>query len=228
MTDHATATTAAFDAHAREYDTLRRRLIPPFDAFYGNAVDAIALIGGPPKRVLDLGAGTGLFAGRIAERYPDAELVLTDGAPAMLDEARAALPQATTHVADLNDPLPPGDYCAIVSALAIHHLDDAGKRTLFARALAALKPGGIFVNAEQVAAPTPKLEAHWTAWHRDAALAAGATPADWAAAEERMAFDRPATAEDQLGWLRDAGFVDVSCPFQDHRFAVLVALKPRP
>jgi tRNA (cmo5U34)-methyltransferase len=227
MPDHATATTAAFDAHARAYDTLRRRLIPPFDAFYGNAIDAIALIGGAPKRVLDLGAGTGLLAGKVAERHPAAELVLVDGAPAMLDEARAALPQATVHVADLGDPLPAGAYCAVVSALAIHHLDDDGKRDLFARVLAALKPGGIFVNAEQVAAPTPRHEAHWTAWHRERALAAGASEDEWAAAVARMAFDRRATAEDQLAWLRAAGFADVASPFQDHCFAVLVALKPR-
>jgi tRNA (cmo5U34)-methyltransferase len=224
---HATATTAAFDAHARQYDGLRRRLIPPFDAFYGNAVDAIALIEGSPKRVLDLGAGTGMLSAMVAERYPEAELVLTDGAAAMLDEARAALPQATIEVADLNDPLPEGPFCAIVSALAIHHLDDEGKRTLFARVHDALSPGGVFVNAEQVLAPTPWLDAKWLEWHRASSAALGTTPEEWEAALGRMAFDRCATVEDQLGWLRDAGFDDVAAPFQDHRFAVMAGKRPR-
>jgi cyclopropane fatty-acyl-phospholipid synthase-like methyltransferase len=42
------------------------------------------------------------------------------------------------------------DFDAIVSALAIHHLEDAEKRSLFARIHERLRPGGVFVNAEQV------------------------------------------------------------------------------
>jgi tRNA (cmo5U34)-methyltransferase len=225
--DHASATTAAFGAHAAEYDTLRRQLIPPFDAFYGNAIDALALIGGEPKRVLDLGAGTGMLARRVSERYPDAALVLTDGAPEMLAQAQQALPGATTYVADLNDPLPEGDFCAVVSALAIHHIDAEQKQALFARIFAALKPGGIFVNAEQVRAPSPLHEEAWFAWHERTALALGATPEQWAAAVGRMAFDQLDTLDDQQRWLRDAGFTDVASPFHDHCFAVFAGLKPR-
>jgi tRNA (cmo5U34)-methyltransferase len=46
MTDSAPAT---FDAHAADYDAPRRRLIPPFDAFYGTAVDALEMLGRPPR-----------------------------------------------------------------------------------------------------------------------------------------------------------------------------------
>lgn len=38
-----------------------------------------------------------------------------------------------------------------------------------------------------------------------------------------MSADRCATVPDQLAWLRAAGFAEVSAPFHDHRFAVLVA-----
>jgi len=59
---------------------------------------------------------------------------------------------------DLADPLPglaPAD--AIISALAIHHLSDQRKRTLFSEIHALLKPGGAFVNLDLVASPTPEL-----------------------------------------------------------------------
>jgi tRNA (cmo5U34)-methyltransferase len=39
-----------------------------------------------------------------------------------------------------------------------------------------------------------------------------------------MAFDRCASVEDQLRWLRGAGFEHVDCLFKDHRFAVIAAL----
>jgi tRNA (cmo5U34)-methyltransferase len=227
MTDKMLDAPSVFEAHAATYEAPRRRLIPPFDAFYGNAVDALGLIEGPPKRVLDLGAGTGLLAARVAATHPDAELVLTDAAPAMLDQARERLgDRATFHVADLRDPLPGGGYCAVVSALAIHHLDDPGKRALFDRIHAALAPGGLFVNAEQVLGPSPFFDDRFRAWHEASSRALGATDAEWTGALERMAQDRCASTEDQLGWMREAG-LDSACVFADHRFAVLVGRRPR-
>ena len=43
-------------------------------------------------------------------------------------------------------------------------------------------------------------------------------------AVERMAHDRCATVEDELEWLRAAGFAEADCLFKERRFAVLVAL----
>ncbi|MEK8109334.1 class I SAM-dependent methyltransferase [Micromonospora sp. M12] len=111
---------------------------------------------------MDLGAGTGLLSLLLSAAVPGVRLTLLDGAPAMLARATERLdarsvPHRTVH-ADLADELPPGRYDAVVSALAIHHLDDAGKRELYKRAAGALAPGGVFVNAEQVAGPTPALD----------------------------------------------------------------------
>jgi tRNA (cmo5U34)-methyltransferase len=215
---------ATFDAHAEGYEGPRRRLIPPFDAFYGTAIDALDLLHEAPRRVLDLGAGTGMLAARVAARFPQARLVLVDGAPAMLDQAREVLGDRADYVvADLADPLPGGGFDAVVSALAIHHLDDADKRALFARVVEALPPGGVFVNAEQVAAPTPCFERYYRSWHEASARAAGSDDAEWAASMERMAHDRCVDVETQLTWLRDAGFDAADCLFKDRRFAVLVA-----
>jgi len=92
----------------------------------------------------------------------------------MLEQARrrpwALEPQHA--IADLLEGLPAGPWDAIVSALAIHHLADEDKWALFARVHASLRDRGVFVNAEQVAGPTPFLEARYRAWlaERTAAL----------------------------------------------------------
>jgi tRNA (cmo5U34)-methyltransferase len=218
------AARAAFEAHAEGYEVERRRLLPCFDAFYAAAVEAVGLSRRPPGRVLDLGAGTGLLARFVAQAFPAAHLTLLDGAGAMLAQARERLGERASYVVgDFVDPLPEGPWDAIVSALAIHHLDDPGKRDLFARVRAALAPGGVFVNAEQVAGESAWLDAVYAERHERAARALGATEAEWAAAAQRMSHDLCTTVEDQIAWLRSAGFADVGCLWRDGRFAVLVA-----
>lgn len=216
-----------FDSRAAEYQTERRRVVPGYDSFYGTAVAAVALAGREIRHVLDLGAGTGLLAASVAEAYPSARLTLLDGAPAMLDRARATFGDPATYVlADLADPLPAdGPWDAITSALAIHHLDDQRKREVFARLHNALQPGGVFVNAEQVAGPTAFFDDAYHRWHERRAKALGTTDADWEQAVESMRHDRTASVEHQLAWLRRAGFADADCLWKDHRLAVPVATR---
>lgn len=224
---HASET---FSRHAAGYDDARRRLIPPFEAFYGTGLDLLAELPGP-LRILDLGAGTGLFSGIVKARFPEARLLLTDASAAMLDRARerfADTQGVEFAVADMTEPLPAGPWDegpwdAVISALAIHHLSHAEKRALFARIRTGLTPGGWFINAEQVLGPDPATDARYVRLWHDQIRAAGATEAEVAGAAERMRHDICAPVADQLDWLREAGFTQVDCPFRHWRFAVLAA-----
>jgi tRNA (cmo5U34)-methyltransferase len=216
-----------FNAHAADYDAGRRRLIPPFESFYGAAVDGVRLGGAAPRRIVDLGAGTGLLSGFLRAAFPDAQLTLVDGAGRMLERARTVLgTEDVSYIeADLTDRLPEGPWDAIVSGLAVHHLSDGEKRSLMQRIHAALRPGGVFVNAEQVAGPSPFFTDLYATWHEAQARRAGSDDEEWTAAVGRMAYDRCASVEDQLEWLRQAGFREADCLFKEYRFAVMVALR---
>jgi tRNA (cmo5U34)-methyltransferase len=221
---------AWFDRWVDTYDADRRVLIPCFDAFYGTAAEAAALDRSGPVRILDLGAGTGLLSSVLAGALPEATFVLVDEAPAMLERAAERLAplgdRVTTVVADLRDPLPAGTFDVIASALAIHHLDDPAKADLYRRAVDALAPGGVLINAEQVAGPTPRLDTQFKARWREHCRALGATDDTLTAADARMAIDRPASVPDQLVMFDEAGLVDVACLFQSWRFAVLAGWVP--
>lgn len=216
----------SFDSAATTYEEARRRLLPPFDSFYETAVEAVAITG-EPRRVLDLGAGTGLLSRKVREAFPEVELTLLDAAPRMLGEARDSLGTTKTDyvVGDFAETFPPGPWEAIVSALAIHHLEDEEKRDLFAHIHGELRPGGVFVNAEQVLGASRRFSERNRAWHESCARAAGTDDTEWDAAEQRMSLDRCATVEDQLSWLRAAGFSEVDCLFRHYQFAVLVAVR---
>jgi tRNA (cmo5U34)-methyltransferase len=55
----------------------------------------------------------------------------------------------------LEDPLPPGPFDLVVSALAVHHLDGPGKADLFRRIRAVLVPGGRFVMGDVIRPQAP-------------------------------------------------------------------------
>jgi SAM-dependent methyltransferase len=158
---------------------------------------------GDAPRVLDLGGGTGTTSRAVLDARPAARLTLVDENPDMLAVARDALPPANVDafvVADLADPLPDGQFDVVVSALAVHHLDGAQKRALFASVRDHLIAGGRFALADVVVPVDPT----------DAVTPL--TPG----------YDRPDTTADLLAWLRDAGFrAEVAWANRD--LAVLVA-----
>jgi SAM-dependent methyltransferase len=76
-----------FERLAPRWDGMRAaQSFEPFEA-------ALAAVEPPPRRVLDLGTGTGRGAVLAAERFPEAEVVGVDLAQAMVEEARRRLPE---------------------------------------------------------------------------------------------------------------------------------------
>jgi len=214
---------SVFDRTSATYDAARARLIPPYERFYGTAVGLLPFDPASSPRILDLGAGTGLLSAFVRERFPCAQLHLVDIASTMLDRARARLGTENIGYTVCDYGVEPiaGQWDAIVSALSIHHLNDSAKRDLFRRIHSALTSGGIFVNAEQVAGPIPDLTARYHQRWLEEIRELGATEREISDAEYRMREDQCSGVEDQLAWMREAGFADADCWFKDGRFAVM-------
>jgi ubiquinone/menaquinone biosynthesis C-methylase UbiE len=77
---------AQFDRLAPGWDELRR------PGAFAALEQALAAVPGEPKRVLDLGTGTGAAAFEAARRFPSAEVVGVDMAEQMLAQARLKTP----------------------------------------------------------------------------------------------------------------------------------------
>jgi tRNA (cmo5U34)-methyltransferase len=221
---------ALFDAGAQDYDRTRRQYIPCFDEFYGTALQLLPANHDAPFHVLDLGAGTGLFASLARPLLPRARFTLCDISENMLVQARKRFAndaQVDFLVADYVDgDLPAGAYDVILSALSIHHTPHEKLPSVFAKVFRALKAGGIFINADQALGSTPQNEAAYEAQWLAGVRAKGCTEADIAIAQERKKADKTATMEQQLTWMRDAGFVNVDCWYKNYRFAVYAGERP--
>ena len=219
-----------FDQCATEYDKDRPKLVPYFDEFYGTAMRMIPFSAETNIRVLDLGAGTGLFAAMVIQAFPTATLHLTDISEAMLSQARQRFinnPLVTYSVQNHLELSETDQYDLVLSALSIHHLQNCDKKILFQKIHKTLRLGGMFINADQALAPSPRGEALYEKqWIKDV-ISNGISEAVLEQARERMREDKNALLSDQMMWLSQAGFEDVDCWYKYFRFVVYGGTKAR-
>lgn len=171
-------------------------------------------------RVLDLGTGDGVLMDFVAELRPGISGIAADFSEEMLGRARErfGVDSSITVVAhDLDVTLPAlwGEFDLIVSSFAIHHVNDARKQALYGEVFDRLAPGGVFLNLEHVASPTPELHLGFLA-----------------ALDTDVADDDPsnqlAPVEDQLAWLRAVGFAEVDCHWKWRELALLGGSRSEP
>jgi tRNA (cmo5U34)-methyltransferase len=163
---------------------------------------AAATAGLDVSRALELGVGTGETARRVLALHPEASWTAIDANEAMLGRAREALPDADLRLSRLEDPLPKGPFDLVVSTLVVHHLNGPGKQDLFRRVF---EIGRVFVLGDVVVPDDP---------------ADSQIEIDWV-------VDLPDRLDDQLEWLRAAGFeAEPTWSYKD--LAVVRANRPQP
>ncbi|MCK9160322.1 MAG: methyltransferase domain-containing protein [Bacteroidaceae bacterium] len=217
----------SFDKISKNYDNERRILIPCYDDFYNIGVEWLQLKTPIPK-ILDLGAGTGLFSQFVLNKYPQAEFTLLDFSEQMLEGARKRFKEnknISFQIGDMTTFEPRQKYDAVISSLAIHHLSDEDKQKLFKKIYNMLNEGGLFVNAEQVKGSTDYLDSFYKQrrHHRLDSSELGKDAVE--ASYERNKLDKCASVTQQLKWLKDTGFRGVDCPFKYYIFAVIIGIK---
>jgi tRNA (cmo5U34)-methyltransferase len=196
----------------------------------------------PHPSVLELGCGDGALTETIARRWPDIAVTAVDASATMLSAARRRVEDVAARIqfvrADLRDlHWRTGRYGAVVTSLAVHHLDDDAKQRLFGSVFNLLHPGGIYVQCDLIE-PATDLTRRVAAqqWDDLVQEQAAAAPAGGAAADafqetrwNTLRFpdpvDQPAPVSAQFGWLAGAGFggVDVCWAVAGH--AVITATR---
>jgi malonyl-CoA O-methyltransferase len=125
--------------------------------------DLAALLKAPAgARILEVGCGTGLLTREIRLRWPDADLVITDLAPAMVAQAaRDPMLSGTFLAMDGEEPWFAGEYFdLILSSLAFQWFDDLPQALTRLHGL--LRPGGSLIFSTMA----ERSFAAWRAAHR--------------------------------------------------------------
>jgi tRNA (cmo5U34)-methyltransferase len=173
-----------------------------------------------PRRILDVGSGTGDLDALALERFPAASLTCLDGSPGLLARARETLAPFGARASFVESDFDKdwreavgAPFDVVMSVESIHHLESDAKRRVYAQCFEVLRPGGLFITKERVAFDGrlwPHVQALWQIREHDEGeeprvITEGLDHAQWMAAE-RAGGDMPDTLDAQLGWLREIGF----------------------
>ena len=218
-----------FNLVAKSYDENRKKFIPCFDDYYISSTDFIArTLNYEPKRIYDLGSGTGLLSSFWYRHFPKSEYVLIDIAEEMLDVAKKRFSGSANikyKVLDYSESMPEGNPDLIISALSIHHLENTDKKRLFKRVYESLEDDRLFVNYDQFCSDSSvineKIEEYWI----NGIKKSGVSEIEYARWIERKKLDREISINQENQWLKDAGFRNVECIYSKGKFGVIVSVK---
>jgi tRNA (cmo5U34)-methyltransferase len=176
---------------------------------------------------------------QLLEQGAPVELTLVDGSSDMLTAARRRLNDRSNAVfiQKTFDELIgghglPGPFDLVLSGFAIHHLHRPQRRDLFNVILAALKPGGHFVNVETALAETADYSNWyfelWRQWIDVQGRRSGMQDKYHAVPDQARANpdNKYSPLQEQLSDLREAGFLNVDCHYRNGIFTVYGGTSP--
>lgn len=195
-------------------------------------------------KVMDLGAGTGIFSARVLARFPNSTVTAIDGAEAMIDIAAERLGALADRldwvIADFRrlpaEILTADSYDLVISSYALHHLNADEKLALLKQVVKALKPGGWFLNADIAIAADESIEQRLQQLRITGVMSRAQTgDKRFANAESTRKYltemeiaenDQPQTAETDLRIIREAGLPAAEIFWKELREVVAGGPKP--
>ena len=202
-----------------------------------------------PAYILDLCCGEGLLTRALLDKFPECQVYGLDGSPKMIAHVEKSLAAYSARFKAKQFDLAANDWRdflspvhAVVSSLAIHHLDSTEKQILFKDIASILAPGGSFVIADLIEPMNPfgrKLAAN--AWNEAVRQRSLELDSDlkgydyfrelgwnhYAEPEpESDSIDKPSSLFDQLKWLNAVGFTDIDVFWMKAGHAIFGGRKP--
>lgn len=214
-----------FEEEAKEFDTVILNLIPSYEEMIDSMVSAIPFESYEQFKVLDLGCGTGNVSKIVKSKFPNSLISCIDIAENMIEMAKIKLeahPNIKYYTGDFAEFDFQEKYDVIISSLALHHIKtDDNKKEFYGRIYDSLKPGGIFLNSDDVLGSNEKLNI----FYRKKWIEFMLQNVSQAEVEEKWLpkhdeEDFPAPLMSHLKWMDETGFKGLDVIWKHYEFAV--------
>lgn len=193
---------------------------------------------------LDLGCGDGVLGYTLFSNWPNSKGIFLDYSEHMIQAAKSRCNvyknQSIFIVQDfgkdnwiqsLDDNIP---VDVVISGFSIHHQDNSNKRKLYQETFdQLLKPGGIFLNLDQVLSPSNDLEKIFDRYFLDHVKkfqqqSDSQIPIETITNEyyKDKEVNKLASVEKQCEWLKEIGFKNVDCYFKAFELSIFGGMKP--
>ena len=191
------------------------------------------------RKFLVLGSGDSLLASAILDEHPAAKAFLVDDSQAAIDSARQYLRARSDQLCLIHADVRQAGWIsavaagipfdAVISAAAVRHPEDAGRRLLYRQIYNLLRPEGVFISLEFVVSPTRfrespsddrMIDAIFARQLREAPRAARVEVARAYHTQLRRDADELAPLEVRCDWLREIGFESVDCFMKVQELAI--------
>ncbi|MDP1884457.1 MAG: class I SAM-dependent methyltransferase [Candidatus Moranbacteria bacterium] len=193
----------AYKEYYEIYDQVVLKMLPFYSEMHADMTEQIAKEKTENLKILELGFGTGTLTYRIMNEYPNAEVLGVDNHEENIAKATEKL-KDFLHFKSLKADFKSFEtdelFDAVVSALSIHHLSDQEKQDYFKFIFEKLKAGGRFIIGDLVKSSDEE------EWHKYLVDTMGEEGEHRWQVHKGNREDKPSTLEDQLLWLKQAGF----------------------
>lgn len=211
----------------RVFDQHIRRSIPLYDELHELVTALAGSFVSPGATIYDFGCSTGTLCVRLAEGFPEAQVIGVDVEPNMIRGARRARRGTISYSCeDLRRlELTPCDL--ITCCYTLQFLPVSDRAAVLSRAAAALRPGGAMLISEKVKRRDPKWQAECRRLHDSYKLAHGFSRQEMAA-KSRSIEDvlTPLFDDENVTQLESAGFQPIRLIFRYASFDAWLAIKP--
>lgn len=219
---------AEFNHFSEEYTSGMCRMVPHYSQLISSIVESIPTDSNA-QNILDLGCGNGNVTNELIRQFPDASYHLVDASPEMMKACRSrfATPKMKYTQCFFQDlKLKHQSLDVVVASFSLHHVNSKEKQSIFKKIFGWLKSNGLFVSADlminKMDKDHPQLLKDWKTY----ALSQNASEEDWQwLMEHYEAFDQPDNFNQQMKWLKNAGFKKVEKFWFEGYWVCLRAIK---
>lgn len=182
-----------------------------------------------PENILDLGCGNGNVTSTIIKSFPHSKYTLLDASQEMLCLCKKRFENYLVKYIESyfnNFDFKENQFDLIVAGFSLHHCTSNEKKKLFQKIYRSLKRGGIFSCTDlMISKDNPKHQALLKEWK---IFVDSNFPDDekWNWLQEHYnEFDKPDNYDDQIKWLKNAGFNNIEITTKKGYWMHLQAIK---